>query len=441
MLTAYRNTASGMHFLKGNQIMKKQFSVLLVAFLLSVTCLFAGKSGIFSNNHPAVKAAPASSISSDRHCAPPAAKGTLKECRGVCDPRFNFSKVDSLINKGLADSAYPGAVLYVGYKGSIIYKNAFGHFTYDKNAAPMKLDAMFDMASVTKVMATTTAAMLLCDEGKLQLDKKVCEYLPEFGNNGKENVTIRNLLLHNSGLPPFKPFYQTLKTREEERAALMNMKPDYATGTQTVYSCLGMITLQQVIEKITGESMDKFLTRKVYKPIGMLRTMYNPAEAYIKDCVPTEKDDYWRMTVLQGKVHDEAAYLLGGVSGNAGLFSTGKDISIFLQMLLQKGSYNNHRYIKPETVEMWTKVQNPANSTRGLGWDTKSPEGSSAGHLFSADSYGHTGFTGTSVWVDPERELFAVLLTNRVHPTRNNNKLSRVRSYVHDAIVEAVTKK
>ncbi|MGE5680709.1 MAG: glycoside hydrolase family 3 N-terminal domain-containing protein [Bacillota bacterium] len=354
------------------------------------------------------------------------------------DSMYNFDAVNSLMQSALSDSVFPGAVLYVGHKGHLIYKKAFGKFTYDPDAQIMNTDAMFDLASVSKVIGTTTAAMILFDEGKLILDKKVSDYLPEFGNHGKEKITIRNLLLHNSGLIAFKPFYKMYKTPKEVISDIMNTELDYPTGSKFVYSDLGMITLQQVIERISGMPLDQYLKKHVFDPLGMNHTMYNPPENLYKNCAPTETDKYWRMTTLRGKVHDEAAYLLGGVAGHAGLFSTAGDLSVFLQMMLNRGRYNQIQLIKPETVDLWTTKQTN-QSSRGLGWDTKASNGSSAGSLFSSTSFGHTGFTGTSVWVDKKRDLFVILLTNRVYPSRENGKIIHFRPKLHDAVVKSIS--
>src|SRR5690606_8677687 len=212
---------------------------------------------------------------------------------------------------------------------------------------------------------------------------------------------------------------------------------EYEPGTDMIYSDLGMITMAKVIEKVTGKTLDQFCKDEIFSPLGMNSTMYNPPAELKFKIAPTEIDNYWRHRPLRGEVHDEASSLLGGVAGHAGLFSSSGDIAVLLQMLLQKGSYQGKQYIKPETVEMFVKKQSDLSS-RGIGWDTKSPRGSSAGNLFSIDSYGHTGYTGTSVWTDPTRNLFVIFLTNRVYPTRNNNKLSRVRPKLHDAVVNAI---
>jgi len=344
-----------------------------------------------------------------------------------------FAEADDLIKKAIVDSAFPGAVLLVAKDGEIIHEKAFGNFTYDYSSREVTINSIFDLASVSKVIGTTTAAMMLVDRGKLNLDERVINYLPEFNNTGKENITIRNLLLHNSGLAPFKKYYDVYSTAEEVINDIMNLTPEQEPGSKYVYSDLGMITLQQIIERISGKSLDKFLDENLFTPLGMNSTMYNPPPELKDNCMPTEFDDFWRMHQLRGEVHDERAYMLNGVAGHAGLFSTANDLAKFLQMILQKGNYQGRQYINPETIELFTKKQSD-QSSRGLGWDTKSPEGSSAGKYFSPLSYGHTGYTGTSVWTDPTKSLFVILLTNRVYPTRNNNKLSKVRPLIHDAI-------
>lgn len=355
------------------------------------------------------------------------------------DSNTNFSQADSLIEIAIRDSAFPGAVLLVSKDGKIVHQEAYGHFTYDLSSPEVSVNSIFDLASVSKVVGTTTAAMMLIDKGEMNLDDKVIKFLPEFNNNGKENITIRNLLVHNSGLSAFKKYYDIYSTDKEVIKDIMNLTPEQAPGSKYVYSDLGMITLQKVMERITGKSMDEYLNENLFKPLGMNSTMYNPPVELKNKCLPTEFDNFYRMRQLQGEVHDERAYMLNGVAGHAGLFSTASDLAKFLQMILQKGNYNGKQYLKPETVEMFTKKQSE-QSSRALGWDTKSPEGSSAGKYFSLLSYGHTGYTGTSVWTDPLVNTFVILLTNRVYPTRKNNKLSQVRPLIHDAVYQAVIK-
>ena len=353
------------------------------------------------------------------------------------DSVYDFSEIDNLMQEAIKDEIFPGAVLAVGHRGRLVYHKPFGKFTYDKDDQEVTKKSIFDLASVSKVIGTTSAAMFLYDEGLLELDKKVIDYLPKFNNNGKDKITVRNLLLHNSGLIAFVEYYKKFKTKEEVIDAIMNSKLKYPTGTDYVYSDLGLITLQQIIEKLAGKPLDIFLKEKLFDPIGMKRTMYNPGAEFLYDVLPTEVDDYFRMTTVKGKVHDENAYLLGGVAGHAGLFSTAEDLSKFMQMMLNGGIYGGKRYFKESTVANWTTKQTE-QSSRGLGWDTKSEGASSFGNKFSLNSFGHTGFTGTSVWADKDNDVYIVLLTNRVHPTRDNRKIVRFRPILSNAIADAV---
>ena len=354
-----------------------------------------------------------------------------------------FAEVDSIVNAAIADSAFPGAVLLVQQNGKIIHEKAYGYYMYKPSSGHIRLNTMYDLASLTKVIATTTATMICYDRGLFKLDDKVAKYLPKFGVNGKENVTIRNLLVHDSGLRPDIPSYRVFDSVKNKEQGVMNEIFNdslvYPTGTKMVYSDLNFILMGKIIEKVTGLTLDKFCEKNIFKPLGMKNTMFNPPDSLVYRIAPTELDNYWRHRQIRGTVHDETSQLLGGVAGHAGLFSTAGDIAKLLQMLLQKGIYHGKRYIKASTVEMFVKKQSDL-STRALGWDTKSPEHSSAGHLFSDISYGHTGFTGTSVWTDPTRNLFVVFLTNRVYPTRKNLKILRVRPAVHNAVIQALEK-
>ncbi|MBU0558838.1 MAG: serine hydrolase [Bacteroidetes bacterium] len=357
------------------------------------------------------------------------------------DSTYDFSAVDSLMKKAVADSVFPGGVVLAGHRKRVIYNKAFGNYTYDASSTKVTTESIFDMASVSKVAATTSAAMMLFDEGKIKLGDKVVSFLPEFGNNGKEKITIQNLLVHNSGLPAFKRYYVMVNTKKEIIDDIMNTKLDFEPGSDYTYSDLGMITLQQIIEKVSNKSLDKFLSERLFTPLGMTRTMYNPPAKLIKDCVPTEVDNYWRQRLVQGTVHDENASMLGGVAGHAGLFSTSGDLAKLIFLYLNNGISEGKKYFESETLDYWTSF-NAEKGDRALGWGRKSVTGySSAGSKFSEFSYGHTGFTGTSIWVDKEKGLFVILLSNRVYPTRENRKLVQFRPVLHDAIVDAVTYK
>ncbi|MFH1196677.1 MAG: glycoside hydrolase family 3 N-terminal domain-containing protein [bacterium] len=354
------------------------------------------------------------------------------------DSNYVFNKVDELMNRAVKDSVFPAGELLIGRRGKVIYNKAFGRHTYEKNSKETETTDIFDLASLTKVISTASLAMLLYDEGKLNLDQKVISYLPGFDNHDKDKITIRNLLLHDSGLPSWMPFYTTCDNAEEVTEKIMNCELKYATGTDFLYSDIGMIVLQKVIEKIAGESIDKFFDKRIVKPLGMKRTMFNPPAKFGYNILPTEKDNYWRKTLMKGNVHDEIAYLLDGVSGNAGLFGTAEDIAKLLFVLLNEGRFNGKQFFKKSTVELFTTRQSSISS-RALGWDTKSKGFSSAGNKFSENSFGHTGFTGTSIWIDKEKELFVILLTNRVYPTRENKKIIDFRPVLHDVVVDAVS--
>ena len=351
--------------------------------------------------------------------------------------KFDFLEVDSIIYNGITEKAFPGAALLINLDGKTIYKKGFGNFTYDSDSPDVNPSTIYDLASLTKVIATTTAAMICIDKNYFNLDDKVEKYIPEFGTNEKENITIRNLLLHNSGLPAWKKFYNKNLTKKQILSDVYSSELDYKTGSKTVYSDLGMIVLGKIIEKVTNASLDKFCEKEIFKPLKMNDTFFNPPDSVKYRIPPTENDTYWRNRLIKGEVHDETASLLGGVSGHAGLFSNVENIEKFLLMILNKGVYQNKKLINSETIDLFTKRQSQ-ESSRALGWDTKSETGSSAGNLFGKNSFGHTGFTGTSIWVDPDRNLFVVFLTNRVYPSRENKKLLSIRPKLHDAVIRAI---
>jgi beta-glucosidase-like glycosyl hydrolase/CubicO group peptidase (beta-lactamase class C family) len=349
-----------------------------------------------------------------------------------------FKKVDSIVEPTIRDSAFPGAQLVVVQKGEILLNKNYGNLDYSSDSPEVTDSTLYDIASLTKVVSTTSAVMKLYDEGKINLDEKVVSYLPEFGANGKENITVRNLLLHNSGLPAWQKFYLTCNTSSEVLDSIYNSILIYKTGDSTVYSDFGFIVLGKIIESITGSTLNTYLQTEYFEPLGMMNTFYNPPVEVIQRTAPTELDTVWRKKLIQGTVHDETSALLGGMAGHAGLFSTASDLAVFVQMILNEGNYGGVQYLKPETIKLFTERKS-LNVQRGLGWDFKTLKGyTSVGNLFSNKSFGHTGFTGTSIWVDPERNLFVIFLTNRVHPTRANNKILKVRPALHDAVIQAV---
>ena len=352
---------------------------------------------------------------------------------------FQFNAVDKVINKAIEDKSFPGAVVLVWKDGKTIYEKAFGNYTYDSSSPKIKTTTIYDLASVTKVVATTTAAMICYDRNLFSLDDKVVKYIPEFGVNGKEYITIKNLLIHNSGLPAWKKFYGRDLKYDDVINEIYSSELEYKTGEKTVYSDLGIITLGKIIEKVSGKSLDVFCKDEIFIPLKMESTFYNPDDSLKKLCAPTETDNYWRMKTLQGEVHDETSAMLNGVAGHAGLFSTADDLAKLMSVLLNKGKINQKIFIQQSTIELFTKRVSE-ESTRAFGWDTKSDSGSSAGKYFSKNSFGHTGYTGTSIWADPDRNLFVVFLTNRVYPTRENTKIQKVRPQLHNAVIKSIEK-
>jgi len=336
--------------------------------------------------------------------------------------------------------AFPGAVLAVGRHGRLALLAPVGHYGLD-DPRPVDAGTLYDLASLTKVVGLTTACMILVDDGRLALDAPVARYVPEFRGPTKEQVTVRQLLTHSAGLAADLPLYTETASRRAALAAVDTTTLATPPGTTYRYSDLSAIVLMQAVERITGAPFDRWLAERVFGPLGMPATRFLPPASWRDRIAPTEHDTVFRHRWLRGEVHDESAARLGGVSGNAGLFSNALDLSRFAAMLLNGGAWDTMQLIRAETVAEFTARQNvPAGSTRALGWDTPADSGySSAGTMLSRRSFGHTGFTGTSIWMDPDRDLFIILLTNRVHPTRANTAIGRVRARVADLVAAALT--
>jgi len=371
------------------------------------------------------------------------------------DPR-GLEVVDSLLLAAVADSASPGLAIAVGRHGKLVRLRGYGRLDWGPEALPATPASIWDMASLTKVTTTTTAAMILAEAGLLDLDAPVVSYLPwwDAGDPRKARVTVRQLLMHRGGLPPFVRFYETVRGREAFQDTIGGLALQYEPGDSTVYSDIGMMTVAFVVEKITGMGLDEFVARRVWEPLGMQDTGFRPDAALLPRIAPTEVDDYFRFTHVHGVVHDENAYAMGGVSGHAGLFSSARDLAVFAQTLLSGGIAGACtgaagsgvpcsaprpgpvRIVAPTTVELFTGRYDESAS-RAMGWDTPS-RGSSSGDYLSPRAFGHTGFTGTSLWVDPELDLFVVLLTSRTNPTRENSKHVPLRRAVTDAVARAI---
>lgn len=344
-------------------------------------------------------------------------------------------RLDNVVKVAMEEAVAPGVAIAVGRNGRIAYMKGYGHINWDLPGSPaVDTNTLYDLASLTKVVATTTLAMILEEAGQLDLDRTVSSYLPEFKSPEKMGITVRQLLTHNGGL---EAGGNTSGARgREQYLQVINARPlQYQPGTRMIYSDWDMILLQLVVERISGKTLDVLAAEKIFKPLGMTDTQFTPPFTLRSRMAPTEVDND-RGGLLWGTVHDENAYMMGGVSGHAGLFSTAKDLAIFSLMMLNGGEYNGVRIAKPSTIARWTARQG-RESSRALGWE--SPDGgSSAGSFFSPWSYGHTGFTGTSIWIDPQKDLFVVVLTNAVNPTRRTSRHFQLRREVVDVVQQSV---
>ena len=337
--------------------------------------------------------------------------------------------IDEIIEKAIRDKKLPGAVLLVARKGGIIINKAYGNSQVTPDIQPMTTKKIFDMASVTKPVATATSIMILVEQGKIRLMDPVTKYIPEYtpyyyeDGSTAEPIRLYHLLTHTSGLPPYtnagalKEQYGEPCPKEliQNIATIEKQNPP---GKHFAYSCLGFITLAEIVQRVSGMDIGDFSKKYIFEPLQMNSTMFCPPEEYLPRIAPTEVFDG---VPLKGKVHDPLAQLMDGLSGNAGLFSTVDDLAIFCQMMLNGGTYDGVRILSPLTVKAMTTVYpDLAFAGRGLGWDVNSAYASNMGDIFPKSSYGHTGFTGTSIVIDPETETFVILLTNRVHLPEGN---------------------
>lgn len=383
--------------------------------------------------------------------------------------------VDSVVNDALAQKAFPGCVVLAVHKGQIIYHKAFGNYTFDPSSPKMIPESIFDLASVTKVSATTVSIMKLYEEGKLSLDGTLGDYLPWVRGSNKAGLTIRNILLHQAGLVPFIAFYkETINSNGTPKPGFYKTKPETGYTVRVadslylrndwedtilqrilqspvskeekyVYSDNDFIFLGKIVEQLSGLTLDQYTRKTFYNKLGMYSTGFSPRNRFpVEAVVPTETDNYFRHQVIQADVHDEGAAMFGGVAGHAGLFSSAYDLSLLYQMLLNGGELNHIRILRPETIKLFTAYSSKI-SRRGLGFDKPEKDNQLRKDpypalLASPAAFGHTGFTGTCVWVDPDRELVYIFLSNRVNPTRDNNKLSQlsVRGHIQDALYYAI---
>jgi CubicO group peptidase (beta-lactamase class C family) len=348
-----------------------------------------------------------------------------------------LAAIDRVVMRGINAGGYPGAAVVVGRKGAAVWEKGFGSLKWTPGSAPVSAaSTIYDLASVSKVVGTTTAIMVLYDQGKIRLDDPVKDYLPEFAGGVKDQVTIRHLLTHRSGLPAGRDLWRQAGSPADARRLVLSTPIYCRPGACFEYSDLGADVLGWVAEAAAGEPLDRFLATRVFQPLGMNETFYRPAESLRGRIAPTELTPP-RGYPLQGEVHDENAYALGGVAGHAGLFSTASDLAVFAQTMLNGGSYNGVRVVSDSTVRLFTRR---TAGTRALGWDTCAGNGG-CGQYLSERAFGHTGYTGTSLWIDPDREMFVVLLTNRVHAARARRPakvISDVRADLSDAAALAV---
>jgi CubicO group peptidase (beta-lactamase class C family) len=377
--------------------------------------------------------------------APPAAApAVLTDAFAGQDQQF--AEAFQALRKWIGERAFPGAVLAVGKDGRLLALRSFGRMTYDENDAPMPANAMFDLASCSKVVGCTTAAAILYDRKELDLDAPVLRYLPEFGGTpGHEKILVRHLLLHSSGLNSTGVLWKQAQDRAGILKLLFVMPTVWNPGERAQYRDYNMMLMGEIIQRISGQPLDRFLASNAFGPLGMDDTMYNPPVALIARIPPTEQDNVLRHKLVQGVVHDENAFLMGGVSGHAGLFSTARDLSRFAQMYLNGGIYNGKRILSAATIKLFMERQSiPPGTTRALGWDTAAQGDRSytpsnfTGELGSPRAIIHTGFTGTSIYIDPDRDAFIILLTNRVYPTRNNDLISKARPEIHTDILKVL---
>ncbi len=349
---------------------------------------------------------------------------------------YNFTPLETLVNKAITDSVFPGASLAVLYKGKVVFHKGFGRMNYNPGSAPADTSTIYDLASLTKAVATTSIVMQLVERDSLSLQSQVSDYVPDFANNGKEKVTIEQILRHTSGLRAHTYFFKSCSTSRELFNAINTDTLLTAPGTTTLYSDLGFMLLGHIVENITGKSLASNFMQRFGAPLGMTSTMYTPPLSMVGRIAPVEKDTLWPFSIERPLVHDQNAALLGGVAGHAGLYSTTGDLLRFTGMLMNGGKFNGRQFLRPATLKTFFAR---SNYPRALGWDLRSPEGhSSAGDFFSNSSYGHLGFTGTSIWIDPEKQLAVILLSNRVYPTSDNIKIRSFRPLLHNTVIQCL---
>ena len=347
-----------------------------------------------------------------------------------------FQRAFRVLQDAIKDRAFPAAAVAVTHCGRMVALEAFGHFTFEPDAPLVASDSVFDLASVSKVIATTTMAMILYDRRLLDLQLPVVNIVPEFSGQDarRREITFSQLLAHSSGLPAYEKLFLKARTKADLLAAAFSVPLANNPGAKSEYSDIGFIILGVALERLAGKPIDRFCQQEVFENLAMQQTAFNPASARRNKIVPTADDRSFRHRIIQGEVQDENASVLGGVAGHAGLFANPTDVATFANALLAGGQ----RMVRSETIALFTRRQSsPPHTSRALGWDTPSTP-SQSGKYFSATSYGHLGYTGTSLWIDPQRQVSITLLTNRTWPDCGNRAIKTVRPAFHDAVMEAL---
>lgn len=351
---------------------------------------------------------------------------------GMRGDRIN--RIDRVVEEGLRRGNMPGCVILIGHHGHIVFEKAYGNRQLEPQQVPMTIDTVFDLASLTKPIATATSVMMLIEEGKVAIDDPVSKYLPEFTSHGKNEITIKQLLSHQGGLIPDNALSDYKNGREQSYAKINELSLRAKPGDEFIYSDVGFIVLGELVEAISGQRQDEFTQDHIFKPLQMHETGYLPRdELKQRAAVTQQRNDVW----MQGEVHDPRAYEMDGVAGHAGLFSTAQDLARYAQMVLNKGELDGERILKPETIELMTSAIPVSNGLRSPGWDKQTGYSSNKGDLLSDAAIGHGGFTGTGIWIDPEQDLFVIFLSNRVHPDGKgsvNSLIGRVATLAAAAI-------
>jgi CubicO group peptidase (beta-lactamase class C family) len=348
-----------------------------------------------------------------------------------------FERAFHLLAAGIEQRAFPGASVAVTHRGNLVALKGVGRYTYDPGSPQVSIETIYDLASVTKVVATTALCMALHERGLFHLDQKLVEILPEFrgeADNRRTQVTFRMILAHSSGLPAYVKLFERTTTPAQLMDEAMRTPLTADPGSRVEYSDIGFILLGKAIERIAGKPFEQLCREQIFSPLGLASLTFTPPPDWRPMIPPTVEDRSFRQTIMQGVVHDENAWVLCGIAGHAGCFSTARDVARFATCMLRGGD----PVVNAATIELFTERQPlPAGTSRALGWDTPSHP-SQSGRYFSPRSFGHLGYTGTSLWIDPERQLSVTLLTNRTWPDCGSQLIRQIRPAFHDAVVEAL---